>query len=161
MINVINESLQKEIYLIIPTEYIPLYRKILTCLSEIGVDILKTCDSTCKCSKAKGVMECWIMFQSVLAARTLGEEKKEKVFIKYIEARLNNICDCVVDDTNCTYTILPVGGDGILKAQVDCDDVKIPNFYIDVNTGQLISESDGDSENINFEIIDNELSIRK
>lgn len=161
MAKLVNKSEQMEIYLMIPIEYIPLYRKLLICLSDIGEDILKTCDSTCKCSKAKVVMECWIMFQSALASRALGEGKKEKVFIKYIEARLASVCDCVEDDTKCIYIIFPVGEDGILKASVDCNDVEIPNFYIDVNTGRLISEDSGSSETINFELIDNELSIRK
>ena len=161
MTELVNKSEQMEIYLTIPIEYIPLYKKLLICLSEIGEDILKTCDSTCKCSKAKVVMECWIMFQSALASRVLGEVKKEKVFIKYIEARLASVCDCVKDDTDCVYTILPIGNDGILKAIVDCKDVEIPNFYIDINTGMLVSEDSGSSEAIDFELIDNKLSIIK
>ena len=56
MAKLVNKSEQMEIYLMIPIEYVPLYRKLLICLSDIGEDILKTCDSTCKCSKAKVVI---------------------------------------------------------------------------------------------------------
>lgn len=158
MINLINESLQTEIYLIIPTEYIPLYRKLLMCLSEIGEDILKTCDCTCKCDKPKAIMECWIMFQSALAARTLGEDKKARVFIKYIETKLANVCDCSQNDIGCTYTILPVGEDMKLRVVTDCEDKHIDNFYIDMNTGILHSEGDSD---ILFDVMDNNLVIKK
>lgn len=161
MTTVNNNTLHTEIYLIIPIEYIPLYKKILTCFSELGENIIKNCDFTCNCSKGKIIMECWIMFQSALAARNLGEVKKEKLFIKYIEARLNTVCDCDTEDVDCVYTIIPIDKSGILKAQINCDHVEIPNFYIDVNTGKLYSEDSGSENVIDFELKDDKLNIVK
>ena len=61
------------------------------------------------------------------------------------------------------FLLIPFNVDAATSAtlKIDCNDVEIPNFYIDVNTGRLVSEDSGSSEAINFELIDNELSIRK
>lgn len=63
------------IYCVIPEKYKCIYEKLLIKLSDLGIDILKDCGSTCR-GVNKNIINCWNMFQAACAAYNLGEEKK-------------------------------------------------------------------------------------
>lgn len=172
MYTVKNESIKDFIYLTIPVEYIIVYRKLLKCLTEAGINLLKNCNCSSKGNKSQIILECWFMFQAAIAARKIGETKKAEVFIKFIEANINNVCctefnssleenmpeDTPGTDTSCIFRILPVELDGILKVESDCENPPIPTFYVNVENGDLCSTYDGDDNPIDFVINDSNIS---
>lgn len=50
-------------YLDVPSKYNCVYKKLLIKLSDLGVDMIKDCTSTCK-GINRQVINCWNMFQS-------------------------------------------------------------------------------------------------
>lgn len=90
MVNENNNDATGRIYLVIPVKYRCTYNRLLTALSDFGIDALKDCDSVCKGSKGQ-VIKCWNMFQAAMAAYNLGNEREADVLIKYIDAQLNII----------------------------------------------------------------------
>lgn len=90
MANDNNNDATGRIYLVIPEKYRCTYNRLLTALSDFGIDALKDCDSVCKGSKGQ-VIKCWNMFQAAMAAYNLGNEREADVLIKYIDAQLNII----------------------------------------------------------------------
>ena len=70
-------------YLDVPSKYNCVYKKLLIKLSDLGVDMIKDCTSTCK-GINRQVINCWNMFQSVCAAYTLGYWKQADLLINYI-----------------------------------------------------------------------------
>lgn len=90
MANDNNNDATGRIYLVVPVKYRCTYNRLLTALSDFGIDALKDCDSVCKGSKGQ-VIKCWNMFQAAMAAYELGNEREADVLIKYIDAQLNII----------------------------------------------------------------------
>lgn len=84
----------KYIYCVIPEKYKCIYEKLLIKLSDLGIDILKDCGSTCR-GVNKNIINCWNMFQAACAAYNLGEEKKAQLLMYYINIQLDFRCDCV------------------------------------------------------------------
>lgn len=84
------------IYLTVPKRFNCVYEKLLAKLSELGVDMIKDCGSTCR-GINKHIINCWNMFQTACAAHTLGEDKKANLLINYINGQLNLECPCVDD----------------------------------------------------------------
>lgn len=76
------------IYLSVPSEWLYTYRKLLFLLSCAGKEMLDDCNYACK-NNGKNVYNCWSIFQSALAAKALGEDKKANLFIDYIDKQLN------------------------------------------------------------------------
>lgn len=71
----------------VPEEYKEIYNVLLNKLNSLGEDVLKECMSYCKCEH-QTLMNCWYMFQSLLAARQLNMTKHEKTYLKYIKEQL-------------------------------------------------------------------------
>lgn len=90
MANDNNNDATGRIYLVVPVKYRCTYNRLLTALSDFGIDALKDCDSVCKGSKGQ-VIKCWNMFQAAMAAYSLGNEREADVLVKYIDAQLNII----------------------------------------------------------------------
>ena len=61
-------------YLDVPSKYNCVYKRLLIKLSDLGVDMIKDCTSTCK-GINRQVINCWNMFQSAMAAYQLGQDK--------------------------------------------------------------------------------------
>lgn len=79
-------------YLDIPNKYGCVYTKLLIKLSDLGIDIIKDCTSTCK-GINRQVINCWNMFQGACAAYQLGEIKKADMLVDYINKQFNFGCE--------------------------------------------------------------------
>lgn len=152
-------ELQPEfLYLTIPANYICTYHKLLVYLADFGKSLLDDCSATCK-GNNKTVIDCWNLFQSALACKTLGQDKQASLFIDYINKQLDNI----YKDTNKSvfnggnyYAITP---DGNLKALCSCMDDN-GSFMVDVETGQLYQEYlDNIDNGATFSVEDNNLIV--
>ena len=119
------------IYVTIPAEYICVYHRILAMMADYGEDMLKDCKASCT-DKNSGVIECFNMFNSAVAARKLGKEKLASVIITYIKAKINQIYK---DKDNSTSFVFPVDETGQLKAFVSCGER--PKFEINADDGEL------------------------
>ena len=60
------------IYLKIPTKYICIYHQLCELMVDFGEDMLKDCKASCT-DRNSGVIECFNMFNSAVAARKSGE----------------------------------------------------------------------------------------
>lgn len=119
------------IYVTIPAEYICVYHRILAMMADYGEDMLKDCKASCT-DRNSGVIECFNMFNSAVAARKLGKEKLASVIITYIKAKINQIYR---DKDNSTSFVFPVDETGQLKAFVSCGER--PKFEINADDGEL------------------------
>ena len=106
------------IYVTIPKDYICVYHRILVMLADYGEDMLKDCKASCT-DRNSGVIECFNMFNSAVAARKLGKTKLAETLIKYIKAKITQIYGGV---DNQTSFVFPVDESGQLKAIVSCGD---------------------------------------
>lgn len=79
------------IYLVVPAKYECVYTKLLVKMSDLGVDLLKDCASTCR-GLNRQVLNCWNMFQAACCAYEAGEYKKADLLINYVNASLNFAC---------------------------------------------------------------------
>lgn len=91
-------------YLDVPTKYNCVYKKLLIKLSDLGVDMIKDCTSTCK-GINRQVINCWSMFQSACAAYTLGYWKQADLLINYINSSLQFGCDEYTTDEKPVFMI--------------------------------------------------------
>ena len=88
MANDNNNDATGRIYLVVPVKYRCTYNRLLTALSDFGIDALKDCDSVCKGNKGQ-VIKCWNMFQAAIAAYNLGNEREADV-LKLVVKGLRN-----------------------------------------------------------------------
>lgn len=121
------------VYITIPAEYICVYHRILAMLADYGEDMLKDCKASCT-DKNSGVIECFNMFNSAVAARKLGKDKLAETLIIYIKAKINQIYK---NKDNSTSFVFPVDETGHLKAFVSCGER--PRFEINPDDMQLIA----------------------
>lgn len=91
-------------YLDVPSKYNCVYKKLLIKLSDLGVDMIKDCTSTCK-GINRQVINCWNMFQSACAAYTLGYWKQADLLINYINSSLQFGCDEYTTDEKPVFMI--------------------------------------------------------
>lgn len=112
------------IYTSIPAEYVCVYQKILAMLADYGEEMLKDCKASCT-DKNSGVIECFNMFNSAVAARKLGKDKLAALIIKYIKAKINQIYK---GKDNSTSFVFPIDETGSIKAFVTCSER--PKFEI-------------------------------
>ena len=145
------------LYLTIPADYICTYHKLLVYLSDFGKDLLNDCSAACK-GNNKTVIDCWNLFQSALACRTIGQDKQASLFIDYINKQLEQIykgTDKKVFNGGNYYPITP---DGQLKALCSC--VGDAKFEVDLETGQMYQDwLDNVNNHETFTIDDNDLIV--
>lgn len=91
-------------YLDVPSKYNCVYKKLLIKLSDLGVDMIKDCTSTCK-GINRQVINCWNMFQSACAAYTLGYWKQADLLINYINSSLQFGCDEYTTDEKPVFMV--------------------------------------------------------
>lgn len=80
------------IYLIVPYKYNCIYKKLLIKMSDLGIDIIKDCNTTCK-GINREVINCWNMFNAACSAYTLGYGKEANLMINYINNSLSFGCE--------------------------------------------------------------------
>ena len=141
------------IYVTIPAEYICVYHRILAMMADYGEDMLKDCKASCK-DRNSGVIECFNMFNSAVAARKLGKSKLAEVIIKYIKAKINQMHRGV---DNSTSFVFPVDENGQLKAFVSCNER--PMFYINPEDGELYEHKFGNGFEEHFGLGDEDNDI--
>lgn len=119
------------VYTTIPREYVDVYHRILAMLSDYGEDMLKDCKASCT-ERNSGVIECFNMFNSAIAARKLGNTKLAETIIKYVKAKIEMIYKGKNNDTSFIY---PLDEYGELNAIVSSGNpIK---FEIDADKGNL------------------------
>lgn len=75
-------EIDNKIYLTIPSEWKDTYHKLLYVLSIVGNDIVNDCTLCCKDNIS--IFNYWNLFQSAIAAKTLGDEAKATFIYNYI-----------------------------------------------------------------------------
>lgn len=119
------------LYTSIPREYVGVYHRILAMMADYGEDMLKDCKASCT-ERNSGVIECFNMFNSAVAARKLGNTKLAETLINYVKAKIEMIYN---GKDNSTSFIYPLDEYGELNAIVSGGDpVK---FEIDADKGEL------------------------
>ena len=129
--NEIKQIEPEYVYVTIPAEYICVYHRILAMMADYGEDMLKDCKANCT-DRNSGVIECFNMFNSAVAARKLGKDKLAALIIKYIKVKINQIYK---DKDTSTSFVFPVDETGQLKAFVSCGER--PKFEINPDDGML------------------------
>lgn len=150
------KSIQVEpeyVYVTIPAEYICVYHRILTMLADYGEDMLKNCKASCT-DRNSDVIDCFNMFNAAVAARKLGRDKLAETLIKYIKAKINQMCRGV---DNSTSFVFPVDENGQLKAFVSCNER--PMFYINPEDGELYEHKFGNGFEEHFGLGDEDKDI--
>lgn len=141
------------IYVTVPAEYICVYHRILAMMADYGEEMLKDCKASCT-NKNSGIIECFNMFNSAVAARKLKKDKLAETIIKYIKAKINQIYR---DIDNSTSFVFPVDENGQLKAFVSCNER--PMFYINPEDGELYEHKFGNGFEEHFGLGDEDNDI--
>lgn len=155
---VVHEIHPEFLYLTIPADYLCIYHKLLVYLADFGKEMLDDCKASCR-DNNKTVLDCWNLFQSAIACRSLGKDREAKLFIDYIEKQLDNVyrgTDAKVYNGTNYYAITK---DGILKALCSCDNSN-PKFFVDTETGEMYQTSLDATNNGNvFTVEDGDLNV--
>lgn len=106
-------------YLAIPEEWLCLYHKLLYYLADFGEVALKDCETSCS-GKNKNILKCWGMFQSAIAAKSLGKDKLANTLIKYVDAQLELIYKNSDKDMFSGGFIFPIDENGYVKGLNSC-----------------------------------------
>lgn len=145
------------LYLTIPADYVCTYHKLLVYLADFGKKLLDDCSATCK-GNNKTIIDCWNLFQSALACRTIGQDRQASLFIDYINKQLDNIYRGTDEKVFNGGNYYPITPDGKLKALCSCQGEA--KFMTDVETGQMYQVYlDDKDENATFTIEDNDLIV--
>lgn len=138
-------------YLDVPSKYNCVYKKLLIKLSDLGVDMIKDCTSTCK-GINRQVINCWNMFQSACAAYTLGYWKQADLLINYINSSLQFGCDEYTTDEKPVFMIfelnIPVTITGSQKIKYNEANFVIANREYAVEDTLTIYQVINERENI-------------
>ena len=141
------------VYVTIPAEYICVYHRILAMLADYGEDMLKNCKASCT-DRNNNVIDCFNMFNAAVAARKLGKDKLAETLIKYIKAKINQMCRGF---DNSTSFVFPVDENGQLKAFVSCNER--PMFYINPEDGELYEHKFGNGFEEHFGLGDEDNDV--
>ena len=145
------------LYLTIPADYICTYHKLLVYLADFGKKLLDDCSAVCK-GNNKTVVDCWNLFQSALACKSLGQDKQASLFIDYINKQLEQVYRGTDEKIFNGGNYYPITPDGKLKALCSCQGEA--KFMTDVETGQMYQEYlDNKDESATFTIEDNDLIV--
>lgn len=145
------------LYLTIPVEYVCTYHKLLVYLADFGKKLLDDCSATCK-GNNKTVIDCWNLFQSALACRTLGQDKQAALFIDYINKQLEQVYRGTDEKVFNGGNYYPITPDGKLKVLCSCQGDA--TFQVDLETGRMYQEFlDDKNNNEVFTIEDNDLIV--
>ena len=145
------------IYLEIPEAWLCTYHKLLHYLADFGEDALKNCETSCS-GKNKNILKCWGMFQSAIAAKSIGDDKLANVLIKYIDNQLELLYTNTNEEVFNSAFILPIDENGYVKGLNSCgnniefylhnpldepvttEDVTLKPGYLYVRIGEKVSK---------------------
>lgn len=144
------------VYMMIPSDWVCLYHKLLGYLADFGEVALKDCKVVCQGNNLY-VIQCWNMFQSAVACRNLGKIKQADVLIDYIKAQLDIIYSNSDKEVYCGGGEVFVTKDGHLKARVSCDTDESYRFFINKEDGHLYEEYDAETQKTVFHIENGDL----
>lgn len=65
------------VYLTVPLKYNCVYTKLLIMVSDLGIDLIKDCTSTCK-GINRQVINCWNMVSSCLRCLSIRRRKESR-----------------------------------------------------------------------------------
>lgn len=153
----LKEITAKYAYMVIPTEYVCVYHKLLVYMADFGKALIADCSAACKGS-SKTVVDCWNMFQSAIACYNLDRKKEAETYIKYIEAQLKLIYKGTGKQVYDDRFVVPLDEKGHISAIVSCGNET--KFYVDEETGKLIESSKGEHAQ-EFTLIDEGLTPRR
>lgn len=153
----LKEITAKYTYMVIPTEYVCVYHKLLVYMADFGKTLIADCSAACKGS-SKTVVDCWNMFQSAIACYNLDRKKEAETYIKYIEAQLKLIYKGTGKQVYDDRFVVPLDEKGHISAIVSCGNET--KFYVDEETGKLIESSKGEHAQ-EFTLIDEGLAPRR
>ena len=133
------------IYLKIPAEWICTYHKLLNYMADFGKIMIIDCDSTCS-HNVKNIITCWNIFQSALAAKSLGKNKEANLFIEYINKQLALTYKGTNEDIYNEEVPIEIDENGYLIAGISCNNNTY--FDIDIDTGTLyVKQSENSKTN--------------
>lgn len=116
------------IYLVVPAKYECVYTKLLVKMSNLGVDLLKDCASTCR-GLNRQVLNCWNMFQAACCAYEAGEYKKADLLINYVNASLNFACTNKQSPVISNFKVNVTNLKGNQRIEVNQATFSIDNIY--------------------------------
>lgn len=133
------------VYMMIPSEYVCVYHRLLVYLSDFGKELLSDCSAACRGTN-KTVVDCWNVFQSAVACYNLGKLKEAETYIKYINAQLELIYKGTGNKVYDDNFIAPIDEEGHIKALVSCG--QQTKFYIDFDNGKLLEQYEGKEKQV-------------
>lgn len=104
------------IYVTIPAKYVCTYYRILSMMTDFGVDMLNDCKASCTNRNTK-VIECFNMFNAAVAAHRLEKDKLAETLVKYVNAKINQIYKI----KGAEHVKFPIDENGTRVAYVTCD----------------------------------------
>ena len=135
------------VYLTVPLKYNCVYTKLLIMVSDLGIDLIKDCTSTCK-GINRQVINCWNMFQAACAAYQLGEEKKADLLINYIIAQLRLECKDAIVSKPITFKNMSVA-----------DIIALPHVELNVQDEENQNIIIKQEQSIHFVIVPDSVSL--
>lgn len=85
------------IYFTIPLRYKCVYDKLLSKMTEFGIDLIKDCNAICNAPN-KHLVTCWNMFQAGCAAYNNGQTKTADFIVNYVNEQLCLNCNIFVSN---------------------------------------------------------------
>lgn len=101
----------------VPLPYLPVYKAIILLFAELGEDMLNDCKSGCK-GRNKNIIDCYVMFESAIAAFNAGKQTLANTIIEYIKAQLNLIAK--FNASKFSFT-LPVDSNGCVDLFIESE----------------------------------------
>lgn len=130
-----NEVNPSKVYMVIPSEYVDVYYKLMLLMADLGKIVIDDCSSICK-SDNKQILSCWTLFNSAISCYNLGDIKKANLFIDYIRKQLIDIYKGR-QDVNLITTPIPITENGFIRAIINFD--KETKYYL-ANGGTPLPE---------------------
>jgi hypothetical protein len=122
----------KTVYLVIPTEWLPLYHRLLCLVADFGKSILDDCNFACR-GTGGVIFTCWNLFQSACAAYATKQYDEAQLYINYVSSQIKN-----------TYKASTVSDrDGTLKYAISKDGTVEVTGVIDGDEVKFIDSIDG------------------
>lgn len=112
--------------IVVPLDYLSVYKVILILFTELGEDMLNDCSSICK-NKGKSIVDCYAMFEAAIAAKNNGKDALADTIIHYLKEQLNLLARFNANKLSFT---LPLDSTGSVNLFIEEED-DTTKLYID------------------------------